>query len=154
MEYHRHGDLHKFIGSLIDPLKEELLLHFTSQICSALQHIHQEQVVHRDLKPENILLAGDAARPQLVVTDFGISTFLERSYLSTQAGTLPYVAPECLDRKYGMPVDMWALGCTMYAMCTRRVKGHEVRIMFKYAANPRFPGFLAEEEEVQQYSSN
>ena len=59
------------------------------------------------------------------LTDFDISERVPPSgYLcdSRAIGTKEYLAPERVSYKeYSYPVDIWALGCTLYYLCTRRV---------------------------------
>ncbi|CAD8205752.1 unnamed protein product [Paramecium octaurelia] len=83
------------------------------QILKGLQFIHQKGIVHRDLKPENVLINN---KDQIKLCDFGSSKLITSSSQNT-----PYIvsryyrAPElilCLT-KYGVSVDIWALGCIM-----------------------------------------
>jgi serine/threonine protein kinase len=84
-------------------------------------------VIHRDLKPENVLMDGE----WLVVTDFGLAGVQdEGEHLSTRAGTLFFAPPEAFESKFTTAVDMWAVGCILYAVCTKRVLPETARIMF------------------------
>ncbi|MFC4014699.1 WD40 repeat domain-containing serine/threonine protein kinase [Nonomuraea purpurea] len=87
-----------------------------ADLADALAHAHAAGVVHRDLKPDNVLLAGD----RVLITDFGIARILdevsELTSTNTVIGTLHYMAPERLEGKpVAGPVDLWALGATLYA---------------------------------------
>jgi serine/threonine protein kinase len=75
---------------------------------------------HRDLKPENILCAS----PECVkIADFGLAREIRSQppytdYVSTRW----YRAPEVLLRStnYSSPIDVWAVGCIMAELFTRR----------------------------------
>lgn len=48
--------------------------------------------------------------------------------LCVQAGTTGYMAPEILKQEgYGMPVDWWALGCSVYEMVAARLPFKDFR---------------------------
>ena len=49
---------------------ERLVWRYFSQICSAIQYMHNMRVMHRDLKPANIFLT---AKGQVKVGDLGLS---------------------------------------------------------------------------------
>ena len=131
MPYYEEGDLRSYVSSYKGSLSTELIIDYINQLASVLEFLHAATppVVHRDLKPENVLMAENGTK--LVITDFGLARNVEQaSYCHTQAGSLPYIAPECWDRKYGTEVDIWALGCIAYAISTKRVEHHTTKIMF------------------------
>eukprot|EP00760_Papus_ankaliazontas_P025672 PhM_4_TR2841/c0_g1_i2/m.36965 len=146
MEYLPEGTLRKFLLDLEEPLPEHQVASFTMQLCELLKYLHGQKppVLHRDIKPDNILMANNGQR--LVVTDFGLAKdTAEQTYLTTQAGSLPFVAPECWQRHYSTKVDIWAAGCIVYALCTRRVTPHNTRVMFSEASRPGFEDELRDE---------
>ncbi|KAG0310372.1 hypothetical protein BGZ97_012610 [Linnemannia gamsii] len=84
---------------------------------------------HRDIKPANVLIADDGQTP--VLMDFGsmararvkIQTRQQALFeqdLAAEKCSMPYRAPELFDVKTGSTldekVDIWSLGCTLYAM--------------------------------------
>jgi Protein kinase domain/WD domain, G-beta repeat len=84
-------------------------------LAAALAHAHSAKVVHRDLKPANVLLAGHRA----VLTDFGVARVLDATTQLTSRGTLigtpQYMPPEQIEgESIQAPVDLWALGATLY----------------------------------------
>jgi serine/threonine protein kinase len=159
MEYYPLGDLKKFIatyggaapaaGDVVIP--EGIVIFVARQLCSLLAYLHGRQppIVHRDLKPENVLMAEGH---KVVVTDFGLAHNTEKTHMSTRAGTLHYSAPECWKRHYTAAVDVWGLGCIIYAMCSRRVNPNDARVMFSDAIDPHFTTEIHAELSSRGYS--
>jgi len=86
-----------------------------ADLADALAHAHAAGVIHRDLKPANVLLA----ERRTVLTDFGVARLLDATTELTAEGALigtpQYMAPEHIDgASVGAPVDLWALGATLY----------------------------------------
>ena len=152
MEYYPQGDLKRYIASYPeDIIPESIIIHVARQLCSLLAYLHgrQPSIVHRDLKPENVLMSDNH---RVVVTDFGLAHNTEKTHMSTRAGTLHYSAPECWKRHYTAAVDVWGLGCIIYAMCTRRVNPSDARVMFSDATDPDFAAEVRQELAVRGYS--
>lgn len=133
--YYTEGDLKRYCSTekrAGRQLSEERIVSLFAQITTLIVKLHdeQQQIVHRDLKPENILL--DCNFQRAIVTDFGLAfnNVNEASHMTTQAGSLPFVAPECWSKYYNYKVDIWSLGCMLYAVCTQRVTGEDSRVMF------------------------
>eukprot|EP01061_Rhynchopus_euleeides_P019063 TRINITY_DN3137_c1_g2_i1.p1 TRINITY_DN3137_c1_g2~~TRINITY_DN3137_c1_g2_i1.p1 ORF type:complete len:1175 (+),score=355.67 TRINITY_DN3137_c1_g2_i1:108-3527(+) len=127
MPFYEQGDLSTFISQYPAPvLPEALVVSFSRQIAEVLTHLHSQTppVVHRDLKPENILIAQD--RQHVVLADFGLSRMVDKTYMHTHAGTMAFMAPEAFDGPYDTKVDIWSLGCIVYAMCMRRSRNCRV----------------------------
>ena len=155
MDYCPDGDLSAYVTKVYQltgrALPEHLLLRVVAdQVCSLLIHLQSRTppICHRDLKPENILLKDNATK--VIVTDFGLAQSLEKSFMSTRAGTLHYMAPECWKRHYTATVDMWALGCILYACATVRVDPQVRRVMFHDAKRPSFRQEIA--HDLRDYS--
>merc|ERR1719203_410678 len=57
----------------------------------------------------------------VVLTDFGTAAKLRAGErFSAQVGTRQFWAPELLDKKYGLKVDIWAMGVLQYGLVTGR----------------------------------
>ncbi|MDX1417122.1 MAG: protein kinase, partial [Candidatus Promineifilaceae bacterium] len=96
-------------------------LAITRQLCSALDHAHQNGMTHRDLKPENVMIAGDGV---VKLMDFGLARSITASMTAegTIKGTLFYMAPETLKgEKIDARADLYALGIMLYEMTTGRL---------------------------------
>lgn len=53
----------------------------------------------------------------LILSDFGLTTPRHRTLTQSQYGTPLYTAPEVMrGQAYGIPSDVWSLGCTLYEM--------------------------------------
>jgi serine/threonine protein kinase len=97
--------------------------HIALRMLSALQAIHDVDLIHRDVKPSNIQLCGEG---RVVLTDFGLSSPRDDAADGLSAGgiagSLRYLAPETIiDGQFGPPSDLYALGVTLYVA----VEGHQ-----------------------------
>jgi len=114
------GDLLGLMRESAELFTEAAVRTIVFQILQALAYMHRNGFFHRDLKPENILCSS----PELVkIADFGLAREIRSSppytdYVSTRW----YRAPEVLLRSttYSSPIDVWAVGCIMAELYTRR----------------------------------
>ena len=109
------------------------------EVCEAVHHAHTVGLQHRDLKPSNIMLDAQLS-PRIL--DFGLSAGdPSRGHF---VGTLPYVAPEQLDRSRPIDArtDVYALGVVLYELlCGRNPFGgdDESAIERIRSGSPRLP---------------
>lgn len=114
-------------GSLADRVKngafeENDALHVIKEVASALDYIHQKDVLHLDIKPSNILLRNNG---EAVLIDFGISKHYDRQ--GEQTSTTPigvskgYTPIEQYNQgvqKFYPATDVYSLGATLYNLLT------------------------------------
>ncbi|MCD7461148.1 hypothetical protein HAX54_045374 [Datura stramonium] len=101
-------------------LPESQVMKHTKNVLLGFSHVHSSGIIHCDIKPGNILLVGTDGTAKIAV--FGLSMTLEQGMNQKQGvirGTARYIPPESvLNAEYGPPVDIWALGCTVYELIT------------------------------------
>jgi len=94
-----------------------LIRRFSKQMLASLVLLKSRRVIHCDLKPENILLA-HPLHSEIKVIDFGSSCF-ENEKVYTYIQSRFYRSPEViLGMSYGLPIDMWSLGCILAELLT------------------------------------
>lgn len=155
MKYMKDGDLGDIIRDMFSKDSEKELSHeqieslisfIATQVCHALQTIHDGGMIHRDIKPGNIFISKDGKTIKL--GDFGLivamehvsnigkkkkkgedetisqklkklGVNLEETDESSIKGALGYLSPEALE---GAPAnsgfDLYALGASLYEMRT------------------------------------
>jgi len=91
-------------------------------ILKGIQAMHSKMIIHRDLKPENILLNKNF---DIKIADFGMSRKIQvfsRNRYTLNVVSQYYRAPEALlKNQYSFPLDIWAIGCIFYEICTNNV---------------------------------
>ncbi|CDS13492.1 hypothetical protein LRAMOSA05668 [Lichtheimia ramosa] len=97
---------------------EERSRFYTAELLSALECLHDFNVIYRDLKPENILIDYNG---HIALCDFGLCklNMTDDERTNTFCGTPEYLAPELLlGQSYTKSVDWWTLGVLLYEMMT------------------------------------
>jgi tRNA A-37 threonylcarbamoyl transferase component Bud32 len=93
------------------------LINWTTQLTSALQHLHNKGLQHRDLKPENVKVTADG---QVKIVDFRLACIAGTNGKLLAGGLTVYSSYEKI---VGLPYDgrddMWALGCILLELLTR-----------------------------------
>jgi serine/threonine protein kinase len=108
-----------------DELDLTVIRNIVSQVCAGLRAFHRLDMLHQDIKPGNIMITHDGL---VKIVDFGsakiagiaeIATPIQRKEL---LGTKHYTAPEYLLGQPGTPrSDMFALGCVIYEMISKKL---------------------------------
>ncbi|KAK2429626.1 mitogen-activated protein kinase kinase kinase [Trifolium repens] len=113
-------------GSLLNlyrryKLRDSQVSAYTRQILHGLKHLHDRNIVHRDIKCANILVDANGS---VKVADFGLAKAIKFNDIKSCQGTAFWMAPEVVKGKvkgYGLPADIWSLGCTVLEMLTGKL---------------------------------
>ena len=122
MELIKGKTLKEIITEENGPLPWKWSLNVVTQIASALETAHKNNIVHRDIKPHNIIITEDGIAK---VTDFGIAKAVSNSTITafgTTIGSVHYFSPEHARGGYtDAKSDLYSLGVVMYEMLTGKV---------------------------------
>ncbi|QDX95107.1 Stk1 family PASTA domain-containing Ser/Thr kinase [Brevibacillus laterosporus] len=118
MEYIEGSTLKEIITSQGGMLMSESV-RIAMQVCDALEHAHQNQIIHRDIKPHNIMIGTNG---RVKVTDFGIARAVTSQTITQTGsvlGSVHYFSPE--QARGGITAeksDIYSLGIVLYEMVT------------------------------------
>lgn len=106
-------------------MHESLVMHFTSQILSVVDHLHRCKIIHADIKPDNFLLmkipTSDSHVPTLRLIDFGcaidMTLFEENTQFKKVIQTDGFT---CIEMQEGRPwsyqTDLFCVAGTVHVM--------------------------------------
>lgn len=118
MEFVDGTDLAQLLKSGTRPPVERVL-EIVAQICDALQHAHDQNILHRDVKPANMMITKQG---RCKLADFGLARNVEVDAGLTMAhhtvGTPAYMAPEQMFGISDRRSDLYAVGVVFYEMLT------------------------------------
>ncbi|KAK8552247.1 hypothetical protein V6N13_120657 [Hibiscus sabdariffa] len=110
-------------------LRDSQVSAYTRQILHGLRYLHDRNVVHRDVKCANILVDASGS---VKLADFGLAKATKLNDVKSCKGTAFWMAPEVVNQKghgYGLPADIWSLGCTVLEMLTQQIPYHYLECM-------------------------
>lgn len=161
MEYVKGVPINRYCDN--NGLRSKERLKLLRQVCSAVQHAHQNLIIHRDIKPSNIIVTDDGV-PKLL--DFGIAKLLDpQEYENTETQarvfTPEYASPEQLS---GLPVttatDVYSLGVVLYELlCGQRpflsnLKSHQEIVNLILTAEPIRPSLVSNYSSAENGRNN
>jgi eukaryotic-like serine/threonine-protein kinase len=120
MEYVAGESLNQVLNRHPQGLTAEQSQSIFSELCLAMQALHESGIVHRDLKPANVFIENGMVK----VGDYGLCKFISGTQKSPQTqsiGTVHYMAPEISTGNYGKQVDIYAAGVMLYEMMTGKL---------------------------------
>ena len=119
-EYCPGGSLFTLIKGHKGPFTEIETSYIMHQLFSVVNYCHKMKIIHRDLKPENILInKNENGFLTIKVCDFGTSLSFNRGDIQKQlVGSVYYMAPEVIKKKYNLKCDIWSCGVIMYILLT------------------------------------
>ncbi|KAK7275702.1 hypothetical protein RIF29_16824 [Crotalaria pallida] len=130
-------------------LRDSQVSAYTRQILHGLKYLHDRNVVHRDIKCANILVDANGS---VKLADFGLAkATVKLNDIKSCKGTAFWMAPEVVKGKnhgYGLPADIWSLGCTVLEMLTGKIPYSHLECMqalFRIGKGelPPVPDFLS-----------
>jgi len=98
-------------------------IRYATQLASALEYLHERNIIYRDLKPDNIGIAADG---NIRLLDLGLCRELPESqdiannndvFSMSGVGTRRYMAPEvALGKGYNLKADVYGLAMVLYEL--------------------------------------
>ena len=107
-------------------LSKEIRLKLSSELCLAIDALHESGQLHNDIKPDNIMVDTSGSEPTIKIIDLGFHCKIAdvktlHGGSRKPLGTPGYMAPEI--RGWGAGTasdasDTWSVGCTIFYILT------------------------------------
>ena len=116
-EFMSGGELFERITDEDYHMTEAEVVNYMRQICDAVKHMHEKNIIHLDIKPENIMCQTKTSN-KVKLIDFGLANKLDpNEIVKISTGTAEFAAPEIVEREpVGFYTDMWAVGVLAYVL--------------------------------------
>ena len=150
MEYCQYGEIFTLVQRKYMALEDQLCL--WKQLLRGVAYLHNHGIAHRDIKLENLLMTDQG---YLKITDFGVSEVFSGEHPGLRAaggecgknmadarrcspgicGSLPYIAPEVLDKK-GRQIKVGTSLKFRLTPCHRRLRPPTIRrLVLRYCSH-------------------
>ncbi|PKY51029.1 kinase-like protein [Rhizophagus irregularis] len=116
LEYADSGTLNAYLSKNFNELSWNNKSHLAMQLASAVEFLHNNNIIHRDLHENNILIH----QKNIKLTDFGLSKKISEasSNISKVFGVLPYVDPKSFNDKENYKLnkksDVYSIGVLLW----------------------------------------
>jgi serine/threonine protein kinase len=116
-----HGDLSQHVRIGCECLEERDVQRLTSQLMSALAHLHKRRIVHGDIMPKNVFLSEHTGSFLAQLGDFGLAARLPEGQdvirLENMQGSHGYLPPQMIRHKeLRLAGDLFALGVMTFQL--------------------------------------
>ncbi|GBB87039.1 hypothetical protein RclHR1_01350014 [Rhizophagus clarus] len=127
LEYADSGTLNTYLSNHFNELDWSDKFHLASQLASAVEFLHNNDIIHRDLHGSNILIH----QKNIKLADFGLSKKIVESSNNTSKllGVIPYVDPKSFDDKENYKLnkksDVYSIGVLLWQISSGYKPFHE-----------------------------